>query len=328
MIIVAKDAVGQPLAVLPLGCWRNGVVTVAGFLGGRDSNSNLGLFRPGMDWDRRSILALLRRGVAAAKAGVDVVSLHNQPIEWEGAANPLALLSRQPSPSFSHKVDLQATPELFWRTTLSKDTRKKLRRKMERLGQLGTVQHRQATTEGERHDVLDAFVRQRTARNAALGLDCADLPDLRRFLDRASGATRGPAAAEVHGLYCGERIVATFIGTAHRSRFCGMSMSFDTDPALARCSPGELMISAMLAAKCTAGLAVFDLGIGEARYKTIYCPASEVLVDTIVPTTGRGLIFGWAERLRLSVKRSIKQSAWAWAAAQAARRGLAAVKRL
>ena len=107
-----------------------------------------------------------------------------------------------------------------------------------------------------------------------------------------------------------------------------MSMSFDTDPALARCSPGELMISAMLGAKCSAGLAVFDLGIGEARYKTIYCPKPEVLVDTILPMTGRGLVFAWAERLRLFVKRSIKQSAWAWAAAQATRRGLAALKRV
>ncbi len=328
MIIVARDAVGQPLALLPLGFWRSGLMTVAGFLGGRDSNCNLGLFRPGTDWDRQSVLTLLRQGIAAAKAGVDVVSLHNQPIDWEGLANPLALLPRQPSPSFGHKVDLQASPELFWRATLSKDTRKKLRRKMERLGQLGTVSHRQAMTEAERHAVLDAFVRQRTARNAALGLDCADLPELRRFLGRASGASRGPAAAEVHGLHCGDRIVATFIGTAHRSRFCGMSMSFDTDPLLARCSPGELMISAMLGAKCSAGLAVFDLGIGEARYKTIYCPKPEVLVDTILPMTGRGLVFAWAERLRLFVKRSIKQSAWAWAAAQATRRGLAALKRL
>ena len=328
MIIVAKDAVGQPVALLPLGCWRSGFVTIAGFLGGRDSNCNQGLFRPGTEWNRRSITALLRHGVATARAGVDVVLLQNQPTAWENMTNPLALLPRQPSPSFGHKVDLLANPESFFRATLSKDTRKKLRRKMERLGQLGTVEHRQAKTELERHEVLDAFIRQRTARNLALGLGSGDLPELRRFLARASSASRGPAAAEVHGLHCGNRIVATFIGTAHRSRFCGMSMSFDTDPALARCSPGELMISAMLGAKCKAGLTVFDLGIGEARYKTIFCPTSEMLVDTIVPITGRGLVFSWAERLRLSAKRSIKQSDRAWTAARTVRRGIAALRRL
>ena len=327
LIIVARDSVGQPLAVLPFGCWRSGFVTVAGFLGGRDSNCNLGLFRPGTDWNRRSILALLRQGIAAARAGVDVVSLQNQPLAWENTTNPLALLPRQPSPSFGHKVDLLANPETFFRATLSKDTRKKLRRKMERLGQLGTVEHRQATTEAERHEVLDAFVRQRAARNLALGLDSGDLPELRRFLERASGASRGPAAAELHALRCGDRIVATFIGTAHRSRFCGMSLSFDTDPALARCSPGDLMISAILEAKCKAGLAAFDLGIGEARYKSIFCPTPEMLVDTIVPITSRGAIFSRIERLRLSVKRSIKQSDRAWTAARSVRRGLAALRR-
>ena len=325
MIVVARDADAVPLALLPFGIQRRGRLSVAGFLGGRDSNFNLGLFRPGVAWDRDAVMDLLRRAAAASGTSIDLFSLRNQPILWEGARNPLALLDGQPSPSAAHKVALMPDPRAFLQALLSKDTRKKLRRKSERLAEIGPVEHRLATTRADRAACLDAFMDQRTARNLALGLSTSDLPDQRRFLDHASDPAAGPPAVEAHGLYCGERIVATFFGTVHRHRFCGMAMSFDADPALARSSPGELMLVSLLESKCRQGLAVFDLGIGEARYKDTYCPDPDPLVDVLVPVSGRGRIFAEAERLRLHAKRRIKQSAWAWATVQWLRRGRSAL---
>ena len=272
MIVVARDADGLPLALLPFGIRRTGRLTVAGFLGGRDSNFNLGLFRPGVSWDRNAVMDLLRRAAAQSGTSIDLFSLRNQPVLWEGTRNPLALLDGQPSPSFAHRVALMPDPRAFLQTLLSKDTRKKLRRKSERLAGIGPVEHRVATTPADRAACLDAFMDQRTARNLALGLSTSDLPDQRRFLEHASDPAAGPPPVEAHGLYCGERIVATFFGTLHRHRFCGMAMSFDADPVLSRSSPGELMLVSLLESKCRQGLALFDLGIGEARYKTTYCP--------------------------------------------------------
>ena len=321
MIVVVRDPGNVPLAVLPFGIRRRGRLNIAGFLGGRDSNFNLGLFRPGVSWDRGGVIELLRRAAAASGTSIDVFSLRNQPIAWDGIRNPLTLLDGQPSPSFAHKVALGPEPRAFLQALLSKDTRKKLRRKSERLAEIGAVEHRWAATPAERAACLDAFLDQRTARNLALGLSTSDLTDQRRFLEHASDPDVGPAAVEVHGLHCGERIVATFFGTVHRGRFCGMAMSFDADPALARSSPGELMLVALLEAKCRQGLSIFDLGIGEARYKDTYCPDAEPLFDALVPVSGRGRILAEAERLRLRAKRRIKQSSRAWAIVQWLRRG-------
>ena len=64
MIVVAHDGAGSPVALLPFGVEKHGPVRIAGFLGGADSNSNAGLFRPGVEFSPADLESLLR-GVAA-----------------------------------------------------------------------------------------------------------------------------------------------------------------------------------------------------------------------------------------------------------------------
>ena len=45
LIVVARDDVGQPVALLPFARVARGPLRFAVFLGGKDSNFNLGLFR-------------------------------------------------------------------------------------------------------------------------------------------------------------------------------------------------------------------------------------------------------------------------------------------
>ena len=171
--------------------------------------------------------------------------------------------------------------------------------------------------------MLDAFAAQRTARNAAAGLGDGDIPALRRFLEATAGEA-GPVA--IHALRCGDRVVATLAGVRHGTRFSGMLTSFATDPDVARHSPGELLLGEVMKGYCARGFTAFDLGIGEARYKATYCPAVELLFDSLVPLTLRGRLAARAERLRLQAKRAIKQSRWAWPLAQRIRRGLSVLR--
>ncbi len=319
-IIVAFDAEDAPLALLPFCLWRQGMLTVAGFLGGRDSNFNIGLFQPGPVWSAAAVLRLLRGAARAGPVSIDLFVLRNQPHQWEGVANPLMLLPHQPSPSFGYKVALFRDPAEFVRQNLSRDNRKKLRKKAARLEASGPVEHLVARTPEAGQAILEAFVAQRQSRCVALGLGAADLPDLHAFLKRSSVAGMAQPPVELHALYCGTRIVATFGGTSHRDRFCGMVMSFDGDPEISRSSPGEILLESVIRTKCVDGFSVFDLGIGEARYKEIYCPESEPLFDSLVTMSGRGKLFAAGERMRLRVKREIKQSHRAWAAVRTLRR--------
>ena len=87
-LVVAYDADGKAVALLPFGVWQQGFLTVCGFLGGKDSNFNLGLFGPGVDWTPSELLRLLRESATAADKPVDLFVLRNQPHGWQGAANP------------------------------------------------------------------------------------------------------------------------------------------------------------------------------------------------------------------------------------------------
>jgi CelD/BcsL family acetyltransferase involved in cellulose biosynthesis len=315
-VVVARDADGRAVALLPLGLHRRGGLTVASFLGAKDSNFNMGLFAPGPSWTADAIRALLLDS-AAGGSGIDLFALRNQPLAWEGTANPLAALPQQPSPSFAYKATLEPDADAFLRGRLSRDTRKKVRQKLNRLRALGPVSLAEARTRGEAADLLDAFTTQRRLRNVASGIPTDELAGLRGFLDRTVG---GDGPVTLYGLRCGERIVATLAGTRAQNRFCGMLTSFDADPEIARTSPGELLLSEVIKVHCAAGYTTFDLGVGEARYKESYCPEVEPLFDSLVGVTPRGRAFAWAEAGRLHVKRTIKQSSWAWPLAQRLRR--------
>jgi CelD/BcsL family acetyltransferase involved in cellulose biosynthesis len=69
-IVVAKDASGLPSALLPLARRRLGPLALAIFPGGRDSNFNLGLFRPGRLWGAGEVRSLLRQRAPLRPASI------------------------------------------------------------------------------------------------------------------------------------------------------------------------------------------------------------------------------------------------------------------
>src|SRR5208283_3496484 len=59
LIVVARSESGQPVALLPFARAARGPLRLAVFLGGKDANFNLGLFRSGGAWSRDDVAALL-----------------------------------------------------------------------------------------------------------------------------------------------------------------------------------------------------------------------------------------------------------------------------
>jgi CelD/BcsL family acetyltransferase involved in cellulose biosynthesis len=115
----------------------------------------------------------------------------------------------------------------------------------------------------------------------------------------------------LHALSLGERIIATFGGTGDRWRLCGMFNSFDTGEDVMRFSPGELLLADVIRHQCEVGRQVFDLGVGEARYKTSLCDEVEELIDVFLPLTLRGRAFAMASEHAVATKRFVKQTPWA-----------------
>ena len=305
LFVVGSDAHG-PVTLLPLGRTAWGPVTVARFLGGRDANFGLGLLHPDVPWDAEMLRGLLAE--AARLGGTDLFWFGNQPGEFGGQANPLARLPGLPSPSLQHEIALDPSPDQHFARTLSSRARKHIRQKEAKLSAVAPVRHERAYDPASADRIVAAMLMQRGSRFGPTVEDAG----LRDFL---LAATR-TGAVELHALTCGDEIVATFAGAAHAGRFSGMMLSFADEDTWARFSPGELLVARIIAEKCRLSFATFDLGIGEARYKTSFCPTEVPLVDTILGVTIKGRLAARALRAALAAKRRIKQSPRLWAAAR------------
>jgi len=305
LIVVARDDVGQPVALLPFARVARGPLRFAVFLGGKDSNFNLGLFRHGGAWARDDVAALLATAGAQATPRLDAFLLINQPLTWRGIANPLAAGLPQPSPSSAHSSALPGEFAVWLDARASKEAKKKMRKKRARLEASAPLVHRRAADEPEIDRALAAFHVERRARTQALGV-----PD--PYASAAAHAFLAELARdgvlELHTLSHGDRIIAVFGALPRAERLSGLFIGHDGDPEIARSSPGEIMVQAVVADAIARGFTEFDLGIGEARYKDEACEIVEPLFDSAFAVTLKGRLAAWAFLAARRAKGSVKRS--------------------
>ena len=303
--MLARDRADQPIALFPLGLERCGPITTARLLGGKDANLQLALLHSATGWTGESLRPLLRE--TARLSGVDVFVFTNQPHAYAGETNPLACLPRGESPSAAYGTALPASSEALLAAKLSKDTRKKLRKKEAKLDALGPVRHVVARTPAERATILEAFLTQKNARFQDLGI-ASDFGTaaMRAFIERASATE--PPGIELHALLAGERIVATYGGAAQGERWSGMFNSFDADEEIARSSPGDLLLMRIVESCCARGFSAFDLGVGEARYKTALCDEPIPLFDAAIGFGPLGCAAAAFVLARQALKQRVKRN--------------------
>ncbi len=319
-LVVGFNARGELLFLWPLGRRPLNGMQAIEFLGGKHINFNIGLWRRDVaariDADGlRDILGLLRD-----KA--DIVMLANQPATWAGLANPFALLPNQPSPSFGYSGALMPDFEALYQSRASSSARKKMRRKERLLADAGAVRFNKTEGAADIRAVLADFYEQKTARTRAIGLpDVFSDAGVRRFLEAAAEAPArdGHSLLELYTLTIDDVIVATIGGIVGDGRFSAMFISIVHERFAAE-SPGQQLLIHMVRHCCERGLTVFDLGIGEAKYKDLFCPEAEAMFDSYWPLTAAGNLTAHVFRRVAAAKRFIKQQPALWSMVTAMRR--------
>jgi CelD/BcsL family acetyltransferase involved in cellulose biosynthesis len=315
--VVAKDANETAIALLCLGVQRRGWFKAGMFLGGKESNFNLGLFRPGIHFSAADLRHLLHEAASAlGSEAPHIFILKNQPHLWGAIQNPLAQLPQVESASFAYATELARDAQNFLTRRLSKDSRKKLRKKEERLATQGDLTLITGDTPENARRILNAFFLEKIRRceEQQIPTDFADVAT-RAFFDRLSQqkTADGRAWLELSGLTLNDRIIATYAGAAHRGRFSAMVNSFDSDPIIAKSSPGDLLLMKLVATQCANGRSSFDLGIGEARYKMTYCDTTVPLFDALMPMGVVGYMLALRQVICSKIKMEIKQRPRAFA---------------
>lgn len=309
-VVRVRNRAGDVEALLPLQVQARFGIRTASFIGGKHANFHMPVMTHSFAAaaNLEDVLLCLRNA-AAALGGVDAFLFRCQPIEWCGLRNPFSTAYAQPSPSQAYKLALLNDCEATLRVSMSSHARKKHKNKRSRFAELGASRVFVAKTEMERQRVLDMFFRQKALRFAQMRVpDPFDDPGIRNFVHSASQPAGGQEPAlKLYGLELDGRLVATYIGAVHGDRFSGMATSYEPDPRFVKMSPGEILLVDVIREECRAGRKMFDLGVGEARYKTTICNATEDLVDGFIPITLKGRIAADVSRRFSQAKGFVKR---------------------
>ncbi len=300
---------GEAMFVLPLGRRRWGPVRFATWLGGSHVNTGIGLYHPdfvaGMTAEDATRLG---RRIVAALRPVDVVHLPNQPLRWQGAENPMVHLGGRIAAQPVHVMRLPRDFDALLAQGNAARKRKKLRWQENTLAPVGGYVFRRAATLGEARDLLDAFLAEKAVQFADQGMhNVFAEPGVHAFLRdliRRSFAT-GEPLIELFGVEIDGRVRATFAAGVEKGRRYGYFSAIAQDE-FTRVSPGELLLHHLVRESCEAGLAEFDLGVGEERYKSSWATEPEEHFSVTIAATALGRaavtgIRGW-KNLELRVR--------------------------
>jgi CelD/BcsL family acetyltransferase involved in cellulose biosynthesis len=328
-LVVGRELDGTPLFLWPLGTRRVGPITMAVFLGGKHTNFNLALWR--RDLAATISVAEINRILKIIKISsrLDLLVLTNQPKSWDGVPNPFLKLTHQASPSHGLRGQLASDFDALLRERLDRTARRKCRQKQAALATHGPIRFWRVETVAQVRRVLDAFFAQKAQRMHELGLaDSFSAPGTRDFIEAAATERLSQArpAIELYACTVGDEIVATYGGVVGGGRFCGVFNSMIRSE-LARKSPGQLLMINLVRMCCQRGLTQFDLGVGEARFKRLFCTEIEPLFDTFQPLSARGSIAALGYRLGYHLKGRIKSSPTIWDTVTALRRPLGSLYR-
>jgi len=329
-LIAGFDAANEPLFLWPFVREAFGPFRIATFFGGKHATINMALWRRDIadSFTAADMKAVLSR-VARMAPDLDFLLLSNQPYRWSEAANPFALLSHHRSTEDNFVLRLGGTSAEILERELSSSTRSRLRNKEKKLRQLKDYRYIRASTAQEVDFQLASFFAQKAEKFAALRLhDVFADPGVEDFIRAGchEGLDAGKPVIELHALEGGGEMLALFSGIHDGQRFTS-NFNSHTGSDNARHSPGLILLQYLVADCADRGFASFDIGPGEARYKSSFCKDLEPIFDSVLPLSARAHAAAIPLRLMFKLKSAIKHSPALWAVASFVRRILNSVKR-
>jgi len=178
-IVIAHDAERRPLLLLPLTLSHEHGVRTASFMGGKHATFNMAL------WNREFALeagaADLDALVSAirARSEADVLALGQQPLNWRGVPNPMALLPHQASANDCPLMKI--APEEPPTARISSSFRRRLKGKERKLQALPGYRSHIATSDADVKRLLDwFFVISRSGWRSRNCPTCSPIPASRK----------------------------------------------------------------------------------------------------------------------------------------------------
>jgi CelD/BcsL family acetyltransferase involved in cellulose biosynthesis len=283
----------EPLALLPLSIeddyhyfGRIKPVRLLKFLDGGfcDYNAPV-LFPPAADWDMGTV-RMIWTGLRKVLPAFDLAVFEKMPDRVADLPNPFSLLKTKHSVESCHAAQLTGTWEDFsgklpsrhsWRTR--------------RFQALGRLSFEIAETAGQYDHFIEALIRQKRRRSLETGGRGAyeGHSGRVRYLTGARRLVYPSGPVCVFALRINDVIVATVFGLLLERWFIGLGFGYEGGDWRAY-SLGHLLLNKVVEWCFEKEVSVFDFGIGDEAYKSLYCDAVISLGEAKIPTTIRGRV--------------------------------------
>ncbi|WFU33007.1 GNAT family N-acetyltransferase [Bradyrhizobium brasilense] len=286
-IVIARDGDGQPRGLLPLALQTALGVRRASFMGGEHATFNMGLWERGFALgatkaDLHAFMAML-----AKRDKVDVLALRQQPAQWRGVQNPLALLPHEP---LVLNCPMRTIEPGATAANLIGNPSRRMKLKQRKLLELTGYRYHVASTDADIARLLDWFFRVKSERLAERKVSNVFAERAVEKFIRAACTTRlshGDRVIEIHALECDEEVIAIFALAADGHRFSTMFNTYTLSDN-AKFSPGLLLMQEIIHHFAGQHYRAFDFGLGSHDYKRLFCKDDEPLFDSFIPLTRLG----------------------------------------
>ena len=290
VIIIGKSAEGEALFILPLQIRKRFGFAVLEWLTQPENNYGQGLFCNSFDekdwqiWFDKNMVAVLAR-----VPNYDLATLINMPDRVLGRVNPLATLNTFVSADQSFLTRLQPNFEKLQEAKRTSRSISKIRRRDERLAELGHLEVQISTRGQIALTSLKEALQHKEFQLAELGVHQFATQDLNTFFgDLVEKADEPNAALHIFRLQQSGKTISALVGASYAGTFWLMILSMSRDGPL-QFSPGDYILRRSMAWACENNLQYYDFGMGQSQYKEIWADEEVQLYNYFAAKTLKGL---------------------------------------
>jgi CelD/BcsL family acetyltransferase involved in cellulose biosynthesis len=298
LIVHLADRDGGMLLFLPLGIYYQHKLRVLSFLGGKMTDYNAPIIAPRFAENISAVaFAELWRAIVEMLPPVDAIWLRRMPATIHGIGNPMARLVavRQTECTYAARLpgSFAAFQEHHDRHFFSGN-----RRYRRRLSEQGRLTFELPRDPAEALRLLAILLEEKSRRLRAIGAhDTFADPRYRRFYESLTRTSFQAGRVHICRLAIGDQIIAIHFGLLFRGRLCGVLMSWADQ--WRRFAPGRLLLEEVV--KCAiadAEIEIFDLTVGDERYKRHWTDHSEPIYEYFVPRSLGGAVLFSVNRMK------------------------------
>ncbi len=311
-IVTGRDGNGRLVFILPFCINQHGGYRVIEWMAPAIATYGFGVYDQSFISERDALIPYWPR-IVSELASCDAIWLRHLPVQWRGVPHPLGRIFTTQSANQTHQITLRPDYDELYVKKRSPDSRRKAKKRDERLLAAGKVTFGSPQTRDAGDTLIDQTIAQHTEHLAARGVHKVLEDGAARFLKQMSKCDQGSAVSILpQYLLVDDELVAAKIGFVYDGVYWAMISSLGGQKALKKFSPGDFALREIIQACCDNGLELFDFATGDSTYKQHWCDSSVALHEIISARTARGMLWVAAKRAAIDTKRVIKNSPYLW----------------